>query len=301
LLQREGQYLHGGFWLGSKDFIRWLRELPPERERRIAMTRISHVNELYGGNEALERLQRRHPRFFNTCMMMSLLGAATSDGLESGQVVSGVGGQYNFVAMAHALHDSRSVLMLRATREAKGKRESNLVWSHGHVTIPRHLRDIVITEYGIADLRDASDEDCIRALIGVADPQFAPSLSAEARGHGKLGSVDAPRGASADALSGTLASFRSEGLLPSYPLGSDFTAIEQRLVQALGWLRARSATRGGMLRTVLAAVATTPAAAEREALHRLALEHPRGGSQHLLSRLVALALRRVAGAQPATG
>jgi acyl-CoA hydrolase len=33
-----------------------------------------------------------------------------------GRVVPGVGGQYNFVAMAHALHEARSVLMLRATR-----------------------------------------------------------------------------------------------------------------------------------------------------------------------------------------
>jgi acyl-CoA hydrolase len=36
-------------------------------------------------------------------MMMTVGGAACSDGLENGKVVSGVGGQYNFVAMAHEL------------------------------------------------------------------------------------------------------------------------------------------------------------------------------------------------------
>src|SRR3546814_5471993 len=82
------------------------------------MCRVGEVNQLYGGNEMLERAQRRESRFFNTCMMATALGAAVSDGLDDGRVVSGVGGQYNFVAMAHALPDARSVLLLRATREA---------------------------------------------------------------------------------------------------------------------------------------------------------------------------------------
>ena len=43
--------------LGSKDLYRWLRELPPEQVRGIGMTRVSHINELYGGSEALEREQ----------------------------------------------------------------------------------------------------------------------------------------------------------------------------------------------------------------------------------------------------
>ena len=31
--------------------------------------------------------------------------------------------------------------------------QSNIRWSYGHTTIPRHLRDMVVTEYGVADLR----------------------------------------------------------------------------------------------------------------------------------------------------
>ena len=27
---------------------------------------------------------------------------------------------------------------------------SSIVWNYGHITIPRHLRDVVITEYGVA-------------------------------------------------------------------------------------------------------------------------------------------------------
>ena len=102
-LEREGEFLHGAFYLGSQAFYDWLRDLADDERRGIGMTRVSEINELYGGNEALERLQRRDARFFNTCMMATALGAAVSDALEDGRVVSGVGGQYNFVAMAHAL------------------------------------------------------------------------------------------------------------------------------------------------------------------------------------------------------
>src|SRR6185312_14918352 len=98
----------------------------------LSMTRVSDINQLYGGREALDAVQRRDGRFFNTCMMATALGAATSDALENGQVVSGVGGQYNFVAMAHALHDGRSVLLLRSSRLKNGEPTSNILWNYGH-------------------------------------------------------------------------------------------------------------------------------------------------------------------------
>ena len=33
------------------------------------------------------------------------------------------------------------------------------------MTIPRHLRDIVITEYGVADLRGQSDAEVVKRLL----------------------------------------------------------------------------------------------------------------------------------------
>src|SRR5260221_6025402 len=92
-------------------------------------------------------------------MMVTLSGAAVSDGLADGRVVSGVGGQYNFVAMAHELERARSILLLRSTREAGGRVESNIVFNYGHVTIPRHPRDIVVTQHGVADLPGRTDAE----------------------------------------------------------------------------------------------------------------------------------------------
>jgi len=97
-------------------------------------------------------------------MMLTLLGAAVSDALADGRVVSGVGGQYNFVSMAHALPCARPSCACVPLARARRQDTSNIVWNYAHTTIPRHLRDIVITEYGIADLRGRTDSEVIAAL-----------------------------------------------------------------------------------------------------------------------------------------
>ncbi|MBP8054008.1 MAG: acetyl-CoA hydrolase, partial [Burkholderiaceae bacterium] len=159
-----GISMTGGFFLGPRDFYERLRSMPAQELAKIDMTRIDFINQLYG-QEDLKRAQRRNARFMNTTMVVTLLGAAASDALESGQVVSGVGGQYNFVAMAHALPDARLIMMLRATHDNKAGLKSSIVWNYGHVTIPRHLRDIIVTEYGVADLRGQPDAEVIKRLI----------------------------------------------------------------------------------------------------------------------------------------
>jgi len=296
LVERDGEFLHGAFYLGSQDFYDWLHGLDDATRRGIGMRRVSEINELYGLDEGLERLQRRDGRFFNTCMMATALGAAVSDGLDDGRVVSGVGGQYNFVAMAHALPDRRSALLLRATRDADGGAQSNVRWNYGHATIPRHLRDIYITEYGIADLRGKPDEDCVVAMASIADARFAPGLLSTAKRSGKLRDgftmPDAWSRHTPGALGEALAPFRRDGTLPDYPLGCDFTPVEQRLVRALAWLKARTASRRGKLATVAAAL--FEGGDDREALARMALADPRGAGERLQARLLRLALRRTA-------
>src|SRR6059058_5810003 len=172
----NGQVLHAGFFLGPRGFYAALRELPESERAQFGMRGVAFVNQLYGADQELRVLQRRVARCINTTMMVTLLGAAVSDALESGRVVSGVGGQYNFVAMAHALPGARSILCVRATRTRHGRTTSNIVWSYGHQTIPRHLRDLVVTKYGIAELRGRTDEEVIAALLNVADSRFQGAL-----------------------------------------------------------------------------------------------------------------------------
>jgi hypothetical protein len=293
-LQREGQCLHGAFYLGSPAFYDWLRNMPDEESHRVGMRRVSEVNDLFG-DEALQRLQRREARFFNTCMMATALGAAVSDGLADGHVVSGVGGQYNFVAMAHELRDARSALLLRAFRDEGGAAVSNIRWNYGHTTVARHLRDLYITEYGIADVRGRVDEDCIVAMAGIADARHQQALIERAKREGKLrrdfAIPDRWRRNTPERLRAALAPFRKDGTLPDYPLGSDFTEVEQRLLHALQWLKAGTASTGGKLRTVIAAI-TGGRSDDREALQRMRLDAPRGLREWLDARLVSLGLQR---------
>ena len=230
---REGRYLRGAFFLGSKEFYAWLHGLNGEEFDGFSMTRVSDINQLSGGRESLEALQRRGARFFNTCMMATALGAAVSDALEDGRVVSGVGGQYNFVAMAHALRDGRSVLLLRSRRVGAAGGRSNILWSYGHTTIPRHLRDLFVTEYGVADLRGKSDEDCVVAMLAITDARFLDGLVAQAKRAGKLRATfsvpDRWRQNTPARLLEALRPFQARGLFADFPFGSDFTAEERRL------------------------------------------------------------------------
>ena len=235
-----GYIAHGGFFLGPGDFYRALRDMPAQEKRLINMSRIRFINELLG-HEELAQLQRRKARFINTTMMVSLLGAAVSDGLDSGQIVSGVGGQYNFVAMGHALPDARSILLLHAWRSHHGKVTSNIVWNYAHTTIPRHLRDIVITEYGVADLRGQTDAEVIRRLLAIADSRFQDELLAVAKLNGKI-ELDyeipaAQRNNRPEVVETRLRHWREAGLLPDFPLGTDFTDDELAIVEALTRLR----------------------------------------------------------------
>lgn len=283
----KGVVMDGGFFLGTKDFYAFLNGLDEDERPRFRMHGVGRINQLYGGWEALEIAQRQKARFINTTMMVTATGAAVSDGLQDYQVVSGVGGQYNFVAMAHAIEGGRSALMLRAARGSGSDRSSNIVWEYPHATIPRHLRDLVVTEYGVADLRSRSDEECIQALICIADRDFQDELVQRAVSAGKLDRQwripDSARRNTPARLAEAFADVRGRGLFPDYPFGSDFTALERRLIPALQKLQELSTSRWQLVSALLRG---RPAAAT-EALQRLGLDAPRNLKERAYARLVA--------------
>ncbi|MBV4532022.1 acetyl-CoA hydrolase [Pseudomonas sp. SWRI107] len=286
----DGVLVHGGFFLGPRDFYQRLREMPLEQRAQFAMTGISFINELYG-QEALKRRQRRDARFVNSVFGMTLMGAAVADQLEDGRVLSGVGGQYNFVAQGHALEGARSVLLLRSWREAGGEVNSNLYWTYGHCTIPRHLRDIVITEYGIADLRGQTDSECIARLLAICDSRFQAELMAQAKAAGKLAKgfeLDARyRDNTPDRLEAIRA--RHGRLFPEYPLGTDFTAEERDLLRALNWLKSKFKLSEVLELGKAALDAPGPEGYEAH-LARMQLAQPQGLKEELYQRLLLAGL-----------
>ncbi|AZZ35577.1 acetyl-CoA hydrolase [Bdellovibrio sp. qaytius] len=236
--KNQKTYLHGAFILGSKALYQWLRHLPAQDAQGLRMTRVSKVNDLYDPQELLLRKQRIHPRFFNTTMQVTLLGEAMSETLSDGVVVSGVGGQFNFITMSRELKDSISILMLRSKRLDKdGKSISNIVWNPGHVTVPRHLRDVVITEYGAAFLKGKTDEQCIKALLAITDSQFQEGLIKTAKAAGKLAQdyilPSEFKNNTSASLAKTLATNDFSETFTPFPFGSDFTSEEEKIALAL--------------------------------------------------------------------
>lgn len=287
-----GVVMHGGFFLGPQDFYARLREMTDQERDRINMTRISFINHLYG-DETLNRLQRQDARFINTAFTVTLLGAVASDQIEDGRVLSGVGGQYNFVSQAHELEGARSILMVRAWRERGGEAMSNVVFSYGHNTIPRHLRDMVVTEYGVADLRGKTDEEVVMAMLNVADSRFQVELMEQAQAAGKLRHdyqiPEAHRRNNPEHLH-EIAERCGKESFPVFPLGTDFTEVEQRLMTALTWLKEKVSHKE-YLKLGRKALFHEGSPTEFAApLDRMALTEPDGVREHIFQRLLLTAL-----------
>ncbi|NWE67458.1 acetyl-CoA hydrolase/transferase family protein [Pseudomonas gingeri] len=286
-----GIAVHGGFFLGPQSFYQRLRELPKERLAEFNMTAISYINELYG-QEELKRLQRLDARFINSAFTMTLLGAGVADQLEDGRVLSGVGGQYNFVAQGHALEGARSVLILRSWRESAGEVSSNIVWEYGHCTIPRHLRDIVVTEYGIADLRGRNDATVIEALLNISDSRFQAGLIEQAQKVGKLPKDFRLDPRFADNRPERLQAIRARHLqlFPEYPLGSNFSAEERDLLRALNWLKSKFKL-SEIFELGKATLDAPEPSVFPEHLQRMGLTQPQGLREELYQRLLLAGLQ----------
>lgn len=288
ILRREadGAAIHAGFFVDCRDFYARLRQMPPADRARIRMMPVSYTNQLYG-DEAAKRAARRDARFVNAAMKATLLGGIVSDATEDGREVSGIGGQFNFVEQAFALDGARAIITLPATRTRRGRTMSNIVWDHPHESVPRAYRDIVVTEYGIADLRGQRDEEVVKRMLRITDARFQDALAAQAKATGKLArDFEIPAGwrvNTPDVLRGWLAPFD----LPDFPFGSDFDPTERRLLPALDLLSSTQGSRSGLAGLVLDGLRQSPTRAEAACLERMGLDRPSG----LGARAEALALR----------
>jgi hypothetical protein len=269
--------------------------MPRAEAERIAMDSVRQINRL--GHPELHSLQRLHGRFVNTGMMVTLTGAVVSDGLDQGQVVSGVGGQYNFVAQAHELPGARSIICLRATRGDGRRVASNIVWNYGHCTIPRHLRDIVVTEYGVADLRAKSDEEIIRALLDIADSRFQESLLAQAKRAGKIDAAyqipPQRRQNLPERIEREIARWQADGHFPAFPLGTDFTPEEVALATSLREMKRLMEEPRSLLRSLIRSFTHDVDEAQAAPyLERIGLAHPHTPKDLILKHLLLLELEQ---------
>jgi hypothetical protein len=187
---------------------------------------------------------------------------------------------------------------LRATRTSKGVTSSNVIWSYGHCTVPRHLRDIVVTEYGIADLRGRTDREIVEALVGIMDARFQREFVSDAQRAGKLPKdwriPESARANTPQQLAKKFAPWRERGLFAELPFGTDFTAEEIVLSKALRSLQGSTQSLPGRVRTLIDALLNgSPTPAVQPYLARMGLARADSLSQAVQRRLLTTALRKV--------
>lgn len=291
-------FLHAAFFLGSNALYQRLRSLSEAEIDGIAMTGVRFVNTLDDDFRSKSE-QRREARFVNSAMMVTLDGACVSDALEGKRVVSGVGGQHDFIGMAQRLSGARSIIMLPSTRTKAGKTASNIVFEYPHTTIPRQFRDVVVTEYGAADLRGASDCDVMSRLLNITDSRFQSGLLSQAQASGKIEAGYRIPEAFRDNSPQRLAQqFGHETLanLPHFPLSSDFSEAEAKVAVALSYLKLFAGSKIALMRLLL--VPSDRSESWSDVLERMGLERVHGISERINRRLLCAALASTKDARP---
>lgn len=148
--------------LGTRALYDWLNQNPA----------VHFVDGL--ATHSLETLARRH-RFvsINSALEIDLYGQFNSEML-AGRQVGGIGGSVDFAAGAQ-FDGNRSIIALRSrTSDGKPRIVPNL--PVGPVTVSRTYVQFVVTEYGVADLRNLTVRERALALAGIAHPDDRAEL-----------------------------------------------------------------------------------------------------------------------------
>jgi hypothetical protein len=96
-----------------------------------------------------------------------------------GAQYSGIGGHEDFVSVPALSLEARSLLCLAATITVAGELRSRIVpWFPAGtvITTPRHQVDVIVTEYGAAELQGLTVHQRGQALAAIAHPQFRDEL-----------------------------------------------------------------------------------------------------------------------------
>ncbi len=113
----------------------------------------------------------------NSAIEIDLMGQVNAE-VAGGRQISGTGGSVDFMRSAKASRNGRSIVAMAST--ARGGSVSRIVSKVSTVTALRTDVDIVVTEFGVADLRHASLASRREQLIAIAHPDFRDQLQAVA-------------------------------------------------------------------------------------------------------------------------
>ncbi len=289
-----GEVIHATLMIAPKKFYQRINEMPLDEKKLFALKNIEFVNTL-NGEEDLKAQQRKEARFINFSLVTTVTGAAASETIKNQQVISGIGGQLDFVIMANALEDARSILVLNSTRGDGKEVQSNIVFEYTGCSVPRQLRDIIVTEYGIADLRGCSDEECIIEMIKIADSRFQEELLAEAKKYKKVAKdfvlPEEYRNNTPVKIAQYLEEFKKDGFYGAFPFGGDVT--EEEFILGSSLKNFATLARDNKIKTmtgVMLKLFKKPEAKHRKYIERMSLEKVSNFSERFQRAVVMTAL-----------
>jgi acyl-CoA hydrolase len=114
----------------------------------------------------------------NGALCLDLHGQVVADTIGAKQY-SGIGGHEDFVSAPGLEIEDRSLVCLPSSATVGGTRVSRIVATLPEgwiITTPRHQLDVVVTEFGSADLRGLTVQERAHALADIAHPDFRDEL-----------------------------------------------------------------------------------------------------------------------------
>ena len=151
-----------GMALGSDELMQWLAT-----ERNVVFRGANHTHEV----SAIRQLDRFVS--VNSAVEVDLFGQVNAE-MAGGRQISGTGGSVDFMRAAKVSKGGRSIVAMNAT--ARGGSVSRIVPKVEMVTALRTDVDTVVTEHGVAQIKDLPNRARAEALIQIAAPQFRDKL-----------------------------------------------------------------------------------------------------------------------------
>lgn len=156
-----------GMALGSEAMLDWLAQ--DEAAENVVFRSANHTHDA----KVISQLDNFVS--INSAVEIDLMGQVNAEVAGSKQI-SGTGGSVDFMRAAKMSRGGRSIVAMTAT--ARNGSVSRIVPSVKVVTALRTDVDLVVTEFGVAELKDESLASRAQRLIDIAHPDFRDELRA---------------------------------------------------------------------------------------------------------------------------
>jgi acyl-CoA hydrolase len=155
------------FAAGEPELYTWLHE---NSDVRFLPVNIVNSPEVIARNKNMVAI--------NGAMAVDLSGQVIADSV-NGKQFSGIGGHEDFVSGPGLSTNGRSLICLPSTSVVNGVTISRILGrlpEGSVVTTPRHQVDMIVTEYGAAEIAGLSIAERSHALAQISHPDFRDQL-----------------------------------------------------------------------------------------------------------------------------